>query len=79
MHPGCIQAIILLEDCISNGELALSAELEQEATIVMTVTNAVPSKDSFPGNCVPHNSSSEVALFQDLIICKSFVQISARI
>ena len=46
MYPGCIQAIFPLEDCVHNGELALSAELEQEAT----ATYAVPTKDSFPGH-----------------------------
>ena len=50
MHQGCFQAIFLEEECIRNGELALSAELEQEAPIAITVTNAVPTKDSFPGN-----------------------------
>ena len=25
-HPGCLQAIFLPEDCVGNGELALSAE-----------------------------------------------------
>ena len=47
-HPGCLQAISLLKDCIRHGELVLGAKLELEAPIVTTVTNAVPSKDSIP-------------------------------
>ena len=49
MHPGCCDAIFLMKDCVGNGESALSAELEQEAPIVITFTNAMPTKDSFPG------------------------------
>ena len=47
MHPACFQAIFLLEDCVRNGKCALTAELEKEATIVITVTNAVSTKHSY--------------------------------
>ena len=52
MHPSCFHAVFLLEDCISNGELVLGAEasIEQEASIVIIVANAVPTKDSFTGH-----------------------------
>ena len=50
MHPSCFQMVLLLEDCIDNGKITLSAELEQEASIVNTVTNALPTKDCFPGH-----------------------------
>ena len=49
MHASCFRAIFLLKDCFVNGKLVLSAKLEQEAPIVITVTNAVPTKYSFPG------------------------------
>ena len=49
MHPGCFQAIFLLDDCTRNGVLALGTELVHVAPIVIAVTNAMPTKDSFPG------------------------------
>ena len=61
VHPGGFQAVFLLEGCVGDGELVLCAELEQEAPVVVTVTNAVSSKDSFPGLRIPPNSSVEVA------------------
>ena len=48
MPPGCFQ--VILEDCICNGELALSAKLEQEVSIVIAATNAVPTMNIFPGH-----------------------------
>ena len=72
MHPGCLQAIFLLEDGFRNVVLALSAKLEQSAPIFITVTNAVPSKDSFPGYCVHPHSSVEIAKYHDLVIWKIF-------
>ena len=48
MPPGGFQVILLLEDCVGNGELVFSAELEQDASIVITVTNIMPTMDSFP-------------------------------
>ena len=47
MYPSCSEAIFLLEECVRNGELAHSAELKLEASIVVIVINAVPTKDSF--------------------------------
>ena len=79
MHQGCFQMIFLLDDCICHGKLALSAELEQEVSIFITATNVIPTKDSFPGHRVPPNSSIEVAKYQNLVICKSVVQMSVQI
>ena len=79
MHPGCFQAITLLEDCFSNDKLALTAELKQEVPIVITVTNAGTTKHSFPGHRDPPNSIIEVFKYQCLIICRSVVQMSALI
>ena len=49
MHPSCLQVVFLLKDCIDNGKLALSAEYELEAPVVITATNAAPTKDSSTG------------------------------
>ena len=68
MDLSCSQANFLLEDSIGNGELAICVKIEQEAPIVITVTNAVPSKESFLGHWVPLNSSVEINKVQDLII-----------
>ena len=50
MHPSCVKANILLEDCICNGELVLCAQHEPEAPIAITVIITVPTKKSFLGH-----------------------------
>ena len=79
MNPGGFQAVFLLEDCVGDGELVLCAELEQEAAVVVTVTNAMSSKDSLPGLRVLPNSSVEVAKDEDLVVFRGVVQDSAQI
>ena len=79
VHPGGFQAVFLLEGCVGDGELVLCAELEQEAPVVVTVTNAMSSKDSFPGLRIPPNSSVEVAKDEDLAVFRGVVQESAQI
>ena len=79
MRPTCFEAIFLLEDWIRNDKLALSAELKQKAPIVVIDTNAVLTKDSFPGHWVPPNTSIEAAKYQDLIICRNIAKMSAQI
>ena len=74
----CLGFAILLEGCVGDGELVLCAELEQEAPVVVTVTNAVSSKDSFPGLGIPPNSSVEVAKDEDLVVFRGVVQESAQ-
>ena len=63
MHPGSFLEIFLLEDCAHNGKLTVSAELELETPIVITVTNVVPIKDYLADHLVPPNSSIEVAKY----------------
>ena len=41
MQPGCLQATISSKDCADNGELALSAKLEQEAQIIISYQSCV--------------------------------------
>ena len=60
MHPGCLQTILLLEDGVGDDKLLLRAELQQQAPVVIAVSNAVSAKYSFPGNCVLAHSSIEV-------------------
>ena len=38
-HAGCIRVISLLKNCVRNGELELSVDLEQEAPIEIAVNN----------------------------------------
>ena len=79
VHPVCFQAVFLLEDCVGNDELMLCTEFEQEAPIVITVPNALSSKDSFPGLGVPPNSSVKVANNEDLVTCRGVIQESEQI
>ena len=79
VHPGSFQAVFLLKDCVVDDKLVLCAELEQEAPIVVTVTNAMSSEDSLPGLTVLPNSSVEVAKDKDLVGFTSVVQESAQI
>ena len=79
MHPSSFQAVFLLKDCVADGKLVLCTELEQEAPVVVTVTNAVSSEDSLPGLRVLPNSSVEVAKDKDLVVFRSVGQESAQI
>ena len=79
MHPGSFQAVFLLKDCVGDDKLALCAELEQEVPIVITITNAMSSKDSLPHLTVLPNSSIEVAKDKDLVIFRSVVRESVQI
>ena len=45
MHPSCLLAAFLLEDCVSNSKLVICATLEQEAHKIITFIDAVPFKD----------------------------------
>ena len=56
--------------------MVLCTELEQEAPVVTTVTNAVSSKDSLPGLRVLANSNIEVAYVakdEDLVVFRGVV------
>ena len=79
VHPGCFQAVFLLEDRVGNDELVLCTELEQKVPVVVTVPNAVSSEDSSPGLGVPLNSCVKVANNEDLVDCRGVVQESAQI
>ena len=79
MHPGSFQAVLLLKDCVGDDKLVLCAELEQEAPIVVTVTDTMSSEDSLPRLTVLPNSGVEVAEDKDLVVFRSVVQESAQI
>ena len=78
MLPNCLQAVVLLEDCIDSSEMVLCGVLEQEAFVVSTVINDVPIKDSLPHHGLSPNYSVDVAKDQDVEICRG-VQIYAQI
>ena len=77
-YPSCVQVVFLSEGCVGNGELVPCAELELEDPVVITASNAMPTKDTFTGHRVPPNSSIEVDKDQDLVICRDVVQMSAQ-
>ena len=62
--PGCFLAICLLKDFVRNDEMALIAELQLEATIIITVIYTMPIKGTFSGHRVHPNSSIEVVTYQ---------------
>lgn len=68
-----------MKDCLGDGKSVLCAKLEQEAPIVITVTNSVSSKDSLPGFRVLPNPSVEVAKDKDLVVFRNVGQESAQI
>ena len=79
LHPASFKAVFLVKDCVGDGKSVLCAELEQEAPIIVTVTNTVSSKDSLPGFRVLPNSSVEVAKDKDLVVFRNVDQESVQI
>ena len=61
IYPSCFQAILHLEGCARNCKMSLSAEIMQDASIVITFNSSVNTKDSFPGRGDHPNSSIDVA------------------
>lgn len=68
MHAGSFKTVPLLEDGVGDDELLLSAKLQQQAPIVIAVSNTVSAKYSFPGNCVLAHSGVEVTKDNQLVI-----------
>ena len=69
MHPGCFKSVLLLEDGVGN-KLLLSTKLQQQAPVVVAVTN-VSAKYSFPGICILAHSGIEITrvLWRQLRSC----------
>ena len=41
MHPGCFKSVLFLEDGVGGDELLLSAKLQQQALVIVAVTNTM--------------------------------------
>ena len=78
MHPGCLQTVLLLEDGVGDNKMLLRAELQQQAPVVVAVSNTVSAKYSFPGNCVLAHSSIEVAKNYHLVVCRGALEKAAE-
>ena len=51
MHAPCFQTVPLLEDGAGDDQFPLRANLQQQTPLTIAVTNAVPAKYAFLGNC----------------------------
>ena len=71
--------MFLLEDCIRNGELVFSANIEQETPISIAVTSVEPSTYYFPSHRAHTNSNVKDAKDNEFVICKSAAQMYAQI
>ena len=60
MHPGYFKPVFLLEDGVGDNMLLLSAKLQQQAPVVVAVTNSMSVKYSFLGICILACSSIEI-------------------
>ena len=79
MQPGCLQTVLLLKDGVDDDQLLLRAQLQQQAPIVIAVSNAMSTKHSFPGSCVLAHSGIEVAKDYHLIICRGALEEAAKL
>ena len=73
-HPGYFKSVLLLEDCVSDDKLPLSAKFQQQATVVIAVTNTISTKYSFPGICILGHSSIEITKEYHLVICRGALE-----
>ena len=69
IHLGCLKSTLLLEDGVGDDKLLLSAKLQQQAPIVVAVTNAVSAKYSFLGTCNLAHSIIEITKVYLLVVC----------
>ena len=70
MHPGCYKSLLLLEDGVGDDMLLLNAKIQQQALVIVAVTNAVSAKYSFPGICILAHSSIEITKDYHLVVCR---------
>jgi len=69
----------LLEDGVGDDQLLLSAKLQQQAPIVVAVSNAVSAKNSFPGIYILTYSGVEIAKDYYLVVCRDALEMAAEL
>ena len=79
MHSSCFKPVLLLEDGVDDDKLLLSAKLQQQAPVVVAVTNAMSAKYSFPGICALAYSSIELIKDYHLVVCKGALETAAEL
>ena len=79
MHPGCLQAVFLLEDGVCDGELLLCTELQQQAPVVIAVTNTMFPNDSFPSFRIFAHPGVEVTKDYDFVVCRGALKEATEI
>ena len=78
MHPCCFKSVFLLEDGVGDYKLLLSAKLQQQAPIVIAVTNTASAKYSFPEICILAHFSIEITKDYHLI-CRGALETVSKI
>ena len=76
MRSGCFKSVLLLEEGFGDGKLLLSAELQQQAPVVVAVTNAVCAKYSFPGICLLAHPIIEINKDYHLVVSMGALETS---
>ena len=79
MHPGCFKSVLLLKDGVGDHKLLLSAKLQQQAPIVIAVTNTVSAKYSFPGIWILAHSSIEITKDYPLVVCRHALETAGEL
>lgn len=83
MGRGCIQVVFrmsfLLEDGIGDDKLLFHAKLKQQAPIFVAVSDAVSTKNSFPGNCVLAHSGVKVPKDYYFVVCRGALEEAAKL
>ena len=83
MAPGSFEAVLLLKQCVCDGQLVLGAKLQEQASIVVAVAKSMFAKNSFPQLGVSAHPSIEIAKDDQLVLrvyaCDDSVQITSRV
>ena len=74
MYPGCFAG-----SGVGDDKLLLSAKLQQQAPVVIAVTNAMSVKYSFPGICFLAHSSIEITKDYLLVVCRGTLETAAEL
>ena len=79
MHPGRFKSVLLLEGGVGDDKLLLNAKPQQQESVVVTVTNAVSAKYSFPGICILTPSSIEITKDYHLVVFRGALETAAEL
>ena len=82
MAPGSFEAVLLLKQCVCDGQLVLGAKLQEQASVVVAVAKSMFAKNSFPQLGVSAHPSIEIAKDDELVLrvyaCDDSVQFTVE-